>query len=312
MRVLLMLAVLGWVAAVLIALTQFASPTPERIAVAQSTVQSIVQDQAQSRQECLADSTRPSGVSDNAFCGPPLRASDLRVDDYLHPKPFSLARYGANGMVGVSDAAAALVFLFGATFIGAEWSSRSIVALLFWETRRIRVMGAKLAVVAAASVVIGVLAQAAWLAAAGLLQAVAGDRGGLPPEFWGRLAGTESRGMMLIVLAGLLGFGLTNLVRNTGAALGIGLAYFAGVETAVRSLRPAWQPWLLTNNAAGLVAPGGIQGYTYRDAIDARGDTVTTSVAHILSNLHSGVFLAAVTVVVVAVSVALFVRRDLH
>lgn len=54
------------------------------------------------------------------------------------------------------------------------------MALLSWETRRVRVMGAKRAVVAAASVVIGVLAQAAWLATAGLLQAVAGDRGGLP------------------------------------------------------------------------------------------------------------------------------------
>ena len=57
--------------------------------------------------------------------------------------------------------------------------------------------------------------------------------------------------MLLTVLVALLGFGLTNLIRNTGAALGVGFVYFAIVETAVRALRPAWQPWLLSTNAAG-------------------------------------------------------------
>ena len=57
--------------------------------------------------------------------------------------------------------------------------------------------------------------------------------------------------MLLTVLVSLLGFGLTNLIRNTGAALGVGFVYFAIVETAVRALRPAWEPWLLSIDAGG-------------------------------------------------------------
>ena len=62
--------------------------------------------------------------------------------------------------------------------------------------------------------------------------------------------------MLLTVLAALLGFGLTNLTRNTGAALGIGFVYFAILETAIRILRPVWEPWLLSNNAVGLRRAG--------------------------------------------------------
>ena len=63
--------------------------------------------------------------------------------------------------------------------------------------------------------------------------------------------------MLLTVLAGLLAFGLTNLVRNTGAALGIGFVYLVIAESAVRALRPRWQPWLLSDNAVALVQDGG-------------------------------------------------------
>ena len=46
----------------------------------------------------------------------------------------------------VNFTAAALAVAIGATWIGAEWSSRTIVALLFWVPRRLQVMAATLAV----------------------------------------------------------------------------------------------------------------------------------------------------------------------
>ena len=41
------------------------------------------------------------------------------------------------------SATAAAAFLLAGTFIGAEWSSKNLIAWLFWEPRRLRLMAAK-------------------------------------------------------------------------------------------------------------------------------------------------------------------------
>jgi hypothetical protein len=116
--------------------------------------------------------------------------------------------------------------------------------------------------------------------------------------------------VLLTVIAGLLGFGLTNLLRNTGAALGVGFVYLVVVENAVRALRPAWQPWLLTNNAAALVLPDGLTLFLPADgAADPGGPG---GVEYVLSSGQAALFLAVLTTVVVGVGVVLFSRRDLH
>lgn len=149
-RVLLLLAVLGWLGAVAIGLTSFATVTPERMDAARAAVQEAVATQAQYHENCVDDPTRPPEVSPEEFCGPPMTAADLRVEDFLARPPFSLRGMGTGGAVAFGVAGAALAFLLGATFVGAEWSTRSMVALLFWEPRRGRVMAAKLVVVAGA------------------------------------------------------------------------------------------------------------------------------------------------------------------
>jgi hypothetical protein len=231
---------------------------------------------------------------------------------FLQPAPFSLSADAGTGAVSVAAVGAALAFLVGGTFVGAEWSSRSIVALLFWETRRPRVMGAKLLVAAGATAVLGVLMQALWLGLAGLLQAVAGDGISPPAGFWAELSAAQGRGVLLTVLAGLLGFGLTNLLRNTGAATGVAFVYVVIVETAVRALKPAWQPWLLTDNAAALVLPDGLTLSWADQGVDDLGSPTYGTVEYLVSNGQAAVYLTVVTAVVVGVGVVLFSRRDLH
>jgi ABC-2 type transport system permease protein len=58
-----------------------------------------------------------------------------------------------------------------------------------------------------AAAALGVLAQAAWLGMATLLDAVAGDGAALPAGFWGELLATQARGVVLTVLAALAGLG---------------------------------------------------------------------------------------------------------
>ncbi|GAA4740107.1 hypothetical protein GCM10023328_21520 [Modestobacter marinus] len=305
-QVLLLLAVLGWAAFTAVGLTQFATPTPERLAAAQQELQAEVERSNEFREQCLASADVPPDVSPEEFCGPPVTAADLDLDWYLDPAPFSFSADGVAGAVAFSAAGAVLAFLIGATFVGAEWSSRSMVALLFWETRRPRVLGAKIVVVAVASAVLGVVAQGAWLAMAGLWRSFAGDGVALPDGFWSELLATGGRGVLLTTLTGLLGFGLTNLVRNTGATLGIGFVYFAVLETAVRAVRPAWQPWLLTNNASALVVPDGLSLFTGSDRVTGE------STVYVLGNLQAGVYMTVVTAVVLLLGTVLFARRDLH
>jgi ABC-type transport system involved in multi-copper enzyme maturation permease subunit len=313
-QVLVALALLGWLATTVIALTQFGNPSQAEIDRAEGEIAQIVEDNERYRQECLANppTDLPPDVPVEEACGPPMTADDFDLGMFLENPPFSFAQNTPVGALAFGAATAVLAFVLGATWIGAEWSTRSLVSLLFWETRRGRVMLAKLTVLVLAATLLAVVAQAAWLATASILDATAGDGRGLPDGFWGDLLGTQARAVLLVVLTAVGGFGLANLVRNTGAALGIGFVYFAIVETAIGGFRPAWQPWLLTNNAAALLSPGGHTVYVYAESVDGDGNLLQDVQEIAISNLQGGLVLAAVAAVAVLLGVILFARRDVQ
>jgi hypothetical protein len=144
-----------------------------------------------------------------------------------------------------------------------------------------------------------------------ILRTAVGTDEALPDGFWSELLAAQGRSVLLTVFIALLGFGLANLVRNTGAALGIGFVYFAVLETALRALEPSWQPWLLSNNAAALVAPGGLEIPDYSTPT-VGPDGFGEPTIYVVDNLQAGIFLTAVAAVVVAIGVALFAKRDIH
>ena len=303
-QVLVMLALVGWLLAVAIGLLNFGEPTAADIAGARERIAQEVAFQADMRRDCLAD----PGIPDRD-CPPELTEADFRVDDFLSRTPFDLAGASEGGALGFGAIGAVLAFLIGATWIGAEWSTRSLVALLFWIPQRLKVMGVKLVVLAVAAALLGVTMQVLWLAMAAILDAVAGNGAELPAGFWGDLLAVQGRSVALAVLAALVGFGLANLTRNTGAALGVGFVYVAILETAIRILRPTWEPWLLSNNAVALVAPGGITVYVPSGELGAGGQGFRE---YLITNLQAGLVLSAACAVVIGLGVVLFVRRDIH
>jgi hypothetical protein len=215
--------------------------------------------------------------------------------------------------VPVAAGIAVVSFLLGATSVGAEWSSRAMVALLFWEPRRLRVLVGKAAVLAAGVALVAAVGQALWWLTAQGLAAGLGRTGDLPDGFAGQVLGLQGRAVLLAVLIGLLGFGLAQLLRNTGAALGVAFVWFAVVENVVRGVRPAWQEWLLSDNAAALVLRGGNTIVVFDGpSVDESGAFVDSGREIVLSNLHGGLVLAAAVAAVLAVGAVLFVRRDLH
>ena len=308
--VLVLLAAAGFAVLLVLASTQFATPSAAGLAEAQAELERAVAENSVFHEQCL-ESEVPDGATPEAFCGPPPSAESFGgVEAFIDKRPFVLGEDGLSGATAVAAATAAVAFLVGATWIGAEWSSRSIVALLFWEPRRVRVMGAKLAVLAATTALLAVAAQAVWAVAARVLAATRGGTAA-PPGFWGDLAGSAGRAVLLAVLVGMLGFAFANLVRNTAAALGVGFVYFAIVENVVRGVRPAWQEWLLSTNAAALVQDGGTSFYVYEGFTDDTGVFTFADREVLVSNLHGGLVLAAVTAVAVGLGVLLFSRRDL-
>lgn len=311
-RVLLGLAALGYAVALLVGFSEHAKTTPEVLAAAERKVAVMVAENEQYRQQCLAESSRPGGTSAQERCGPPMTAESFGDAAYLLDKqPFSLATDGLTGSQGMGFAAAALAFLIGATFIGAEWSGRSLVALLFWEPRRLRVMGAKLGVLAGAAALLAVAAQAAWWAGAKVLAATRGSAE-VPSGFWGDWLGVAGRSVFVVGIAALLGFGIAHAVRHTAAALGVGFVYFAVVESMIRAFRPSWQPWLLTDNAIAFLQHEPYTVYVGGSFVDERGLTQYGSHEIVVTHLHAGLVLGAVTLAVVGLGVLLFQRRDLN
>ncbi|TFV50411.1 hypothetical protein [Blastococcus sp. TF02A-35] len=300
-QVLLGLSVLGWLGAIGIGLVLFDHPTDADYAAAQREYDLAIVGEEEWREQCTADAEQ-SGQPVVDVCGPPLA-----VEDFLQVQPFDLASAAEAGAMGFAAAAAVLAFLVGATWIGAEWSTRSIVALLFWVPDRLAVMAAKIGVLALAAAGIGAVAQAAWLVMAWVLDSAAGSGRELPDGFWGELLAAQGRAVLLTVLVALIGFGLANLTRNTGAALGIAFVYFAILEGALGAfLGLAAQRWSLTVNTVALVVPGGTRIYDYS------ADYTVEPPSYLVTNLHGGLVVSAYVAVIVGVGVWLFARRDLH
>ena len=300
---LLLLGLALFLLVVTIISTQVAKPSEAALQQARGKATELVAEQERFRQECL--SHLPPGQPEDScgFVGP----SDLRAEDLLDKQPFRLADDARAGVGGVAGGTAALLFIIGATWIGAEWGSRNIVALLFWEPRRLRVVLTKLGVLVAAAAAVGLVAQALWLLAAKVLTATRGTSAGLADGFWGDLLAMQGRSVLLGVLVACFGFALANLIRNAGAALGIGFVYFAVVENFIRILRPRWQSGLISNNAVALVQPGGSSYF-----LDDRSPTAMGPKEVVLSNLHGGLVLTVVAVALLALGTVLFVRRDLQ
>jgi hypothetical protein len=310
-QVLLVLAVIGWLVATVIGLLNFGTPDDGDLADAQARLDQVVAEQQVYHDQCVADTDHiPAGTSPEEFCGPTPTADNFGGPEaFLDKAPFNFGQAGDAGALGVAALAAALAVAMGATWIGAEWSTRSIVALLFWVPRRLQVIGTKLIVLIGAAALFGVLAEAAWLATAGIWEAAVGSKEPFPEDFWSSLLQTQARGVLLVVLAAVLGFGLTNVVRNTGAALGIAFVYTAIAENLIRALRPHWEPWLLTSNALGLVMKGGYTIVYWNDGpIGPDGQPPE----YYLGPLHAGLYLGVVALVLAGVGALLFAKRDLH
>jgi ABC-2 type transport system permease protein len=200
-------------------------------------------------------------------------------------------------------------YLLAASSIGAEYSTGSLGNWLTFVPRREKVYAAKVVALGLGTAGLGALTGALMVGAASIVTAVIGQPlGGL-----GDVVATAARGIPLVVFAGLLGFCVAMLSRYTVAALGVLLGYglivlglnILSFPVPALSLLRRWQ--LETNVAAFLS-----RGYEYQviqrvvtaDGVNIEGSTRTLSFA------ASSAYLAVILVVLLAMALIVFRRRD--
>lgn len=163
---------------------------------------------------------------------------------------------GGNGTAfGLVTMIAALVFIAGASFAGADWASGSMSNQLLVEPRRARVWTAKGLVVAAVGAVVSAVVLAAfWLGM--LLMAHLWDRPAVP-DIAQTLLWLNLRGIVLVAVAGLVGYAVAMWFRSSASAVVAILVIALGAELLLRSLpidNP--DPWTPSLNLQAWVQNG--------------------------------------------------------
>lgn len=259
--------------------------------------------------DAMVAQMRAEGVPEEEI---PPRAKFLSPENFYEDPRYRAVDELPVAVMATAIAWALFACMIGATFAGAEWAHKTMVALLFWEPRRLRVIGAKLAALFTGVAVIG----AAGLALAiGLSCLTARWRGtfdgvdAVEGGFWVPLLASAGRGLLVSLMAAAIGFAVANLVRHTAAVLGIAFVYFAILENAIIGLRPAWQPYLLATNIGAFINRGGIDVSVPTGLVAGPEEDMYRQVH--MSTVHGGLYLLAVTAALLLVSTALFRRRDL-
>ena len=195
----------------------------------------------------------------------------------------------AGVLLGISVIIMILLWLVGASFIGAEWRHDTITTLLTWEPRRIRLMLAKVVAVILFSFVAALLIQALVGAVVAVSAYAFGTTAGADGEWLRDLTEQTLRIAAVGAVMGVVGFALASLGRNTAAALGVGFAYVVVVENLLRALRPQWQPWFFSDNAV-IVVTADAAAFTQIDRTVVQAAVVVTGYALLLLVAAVGVF----------------------
>lgn len=177
----------------------------------------------------------------------------------------------SSGLSGLSFPLIMFGWLVGASAIGAEWANRTVSALLTWEPRRTRVLLTKAAAAAVSTGLWVIALQVVWTAVM-LPVASGGDEVHFGEPFsWSEYAQDGGRILLVAMCASILGFALATIGRNTGAALGAGMAYLLIVETLVRWVEPLWEKWLLSSNIIRIIGGSGSTVFANRSMAEAVG-----------------------------------------
>lgn len=196
---------------------------------------------------CKTDEAKEQKANQSADFGCDEMANQP-IDSYLGYTEFSF-RDTAPGVIGGAGIGLGLVaFLIGASYLGADISTRTLNTQLLFEPRRTRMFTTKVGGLSAGMAVFGILGLG--LVTAGLYGIAWrwGTLAKLTPGFWQSLGLAGLRAIAVVIGAAIGGLALAALLRHTAAALGVLAAYAVIGEFVIRSVFERSQRWLFTSN----------------------------------------------------------------
>ena len=132
---------------------------------------------------------------------------------------------------------ALVAFVIGASYVGAEWNSGGMMNLLLWRPQRLKVLGTKLAALVVGLTALTVVTSLVWTGVMWLVAVLRGNTDKVTSGVWQSFGLTGLRGLGLVLAAGVIGFGMASLGRNTatafGAAIGVVVVFQAGLGTVL-------------------------------------------------------------------------------
>ena len=203
--------------------------------------------------------------------------------------------------------------LITGSFIGAEWSSGGMANLLLWCPNRGRVFAAKLvaAVIGVLTLTIGygiIHVGALWG-----LAAVRGHVGTPTEEWWWQNLELAGRVLFIVMLVVCCAAALAMLGRRTvtavGAVIGYGLVVEYGFRAVGEAVDVTGEMFTLSTYLNAWFDDGMVlhPRYSINHALDRFGDPPD---AIVISDWAGGAVLSAVTVLLVAVALVVFRKRD--
>ncbi|WP_422752989.1 ABC transporter permease subunit [Micromonospora sp. WMMD708] len=204
-------------------------------------------------------------------------------------------------------------FLVGASYIGADLNSGGVVNLLLWRPGRLTVLGTKLGTLVGVVAALAVAASVLYLGAFWTIGQTAGVPGPLDGRFWGGLGAIYGRGLVLVLVATVLGFGIATLGRHTSAALGAVAAYAVvwemGARLVLQILDVARADLLMLSNYLGAWLAGRLEFWDDRGC--APGSGVCDGGFYAITWGPALLVLLALTGAVTGSAFVAFRRRDL-
>lgn len=205
-------------------------------------------------------------------------------------------------------------FLIAATFAGAELSSGGAVNLLLWRPQRLRVLGAKLAVVLGSVGVFSAVFAAAYVGTFYGIAKATGYVGSADAEFMGDVTLLTVRGVGLALIVTALSFGIAVIGRHTAAALGLLTAYVVVWEGGARLIMEVLntrlsEPWFLSTYVGAWML-GEVEVYDYYATCLSDFGGCYDNYIYIYW-WHAAIVFAVLLAAVVGGAFALFRRRDI-
>ncbi len=281
----------------------------ERVAQAQSTADSAY------RNECIAAAQDESA---RERCTEFAAVGQVSANDFFRDPRF-FAPEGIPAIIKATAYASALfAMIIGATAIGADWSSRTVITLVTWQPRRLRFLGTRFTAIAVYIGLWSVLLQGIALAGAvaavhwrGTWSAQPGAEGIAGREVnWREIFWLEGRAIILVMLIAVLCAAITCIFKHSAAVLGIAFGWFVLAEPAISGIfqEKNFQPWLLTSNIRAWLDTGGFQIYRMMEVSPGFGESTKPEV---LSNGQGIAVLGGLMAFWIALAMVQLRRRDL-